>query len=61
VHSEADSNLLTGTLPTQLGLWTGLTNLDYDSNDLEGTIPSQLINLPLQIMYENARTLQSIF
>ena len=38
-------NNMTGTIPTELGNLTGLTNLALDANQLSGAIPSELGNL----------------
>lgn len=40
-----DNNLLTGQLPTELGLLTGLRQLYLASNDFEGSIPIGLCRL----------------
>jgi hypothetical protein len=36
---------LTGTFPTELGLWTNLEHIEISSNEFHGTIPTELGNL----------------
>jgi hypothetical protein len=42
-----NDNVLNGTIPTELGLLSNLTELDLESNQLTGTIPTSLASLPL--------------
>ena len=37
-----DSNVITGTIPTELGLLTGLASVSITNSTLKGTIPSEL-------------------
>jgi Leucine-rich repeat (LRR) protein len=41
-YIDLQSNGLTGTIPTELGLLTGLMNLELPFNELTGTIPTEL-------------------
>jgi Leucine-rich repeat (LRR) protein len=42
VQINLSQNQLQGTLPTQLGMCTSLTELDLNNNDVTGTIPTEL-------------------
>ena len=47
VYLQLNNNLLTATIPTQLGeLLTSLKNLNLASNMLKGTIPAALFTVP---------------
>jgi RHS repeat-associated protein len=46
-HLLLSNNLLTGSIPNELGSLTGLTILKLDNNTLSGEIPASLGNLPL--------------
>jgi Leucine-rich repeat (LRR) protein len=37
-----DDNMLTGYIPSEVGLFSSLTFLDYFSNDLTGILPTEL-------------------
>ncbi|XP_042493199.1 leucine-rich repeat receptor protein kinase HPCA1-like [Macadamia integrifolia] len=45
IHALFDNNLLTGSLPSTLGLVTALEIIRFDRNLLSGTVPSNLNNL----------------
>lgn len=40
-----DSNVVTGTIPTEIGLLTGLASVSITNATLNGTIPTQMGNL----------------
>jgi Leucine-rich repeat (LRR) protein len=46
-HFLVNNNLLTGSIPAELGNLTGLTILKLDNNSLTGSIPTTLGSLPL--------------
>ena len=51
-HLELGNNLLSGSIPAELGLFTGLRTLDVSGNRLNGPIPAELSNLTsLETLY----------
>ena len=48
----ADKNGLSGTIPTEMGLLTELTDIDFDKNALTGTIPTELGNIQNIVLFE---------
>ena len=51
------TNALTGALPTEIGLLTGLVNLDSSANNFDGTIPTELALLS-DLQYLNISLIQ---
>jgi hypothetical protein len=52
-----DENDITGTIPTEIGLLTKLTEFRIQQNALSGTIPSEFVNLKdLQVLSLSEQT-----